>query len=51
LIAAAASLMRGGRYHYTAPVTNGALATPGPAAGIEAGTITAVPTREEQHAS
>jgi MFS family permease len=51
LIAAAASLMRGGRYHYTAPGANGALATPGPAAGIEAGTITAVPTREEQHAS
>jgi MFS family permease len=54
LIAAGASLMRGGRYHYTAPATLGAPgAGPanGPAPSIATSTITQVPIREDQHAS
>jgi hypothetical protein len=54
-IAAAASLMRGGRYHYTAPAPPGIGGDGGKADGLAqgtaAGTITRVPTREDQHAS
>jgi MFS family permease len=55
LIAAAASLMRGGKYHYTAPVTSRTAdaggQTNGLAARAGASTIIRVPTEEEQHAS
>jgi MFS family permease len=52
LIAAAASLMRGGKYHYTAPSAPGA-PDPEMAADDElrARALTKAPTREEQHAS
>jgi MFS family permease len=47
LVAAAASLMRGGKYHHSEQSSrNGVI--PSPAA---AGTITRAPTREEQHAN
>ena len=54
LIAAAASLMRGGKYHYSAP--DGATDAEdrgrvnGLASGVSAGAISQLHTREEQHA-
>ena len=52
LIAAGASLLRGGTYHHDASASAGAAGQAngsGPGAGAD--TITDVPTREEQHAS
>jgi MFS family permease len=55
LIAAGASLMRGGRYHYTAPDTTDRVGDDASANGLAgstgAHTIDHIPTREEQHAS
>jgi MFS family permease len=55
LIAAAASLMRGGKYHYAVPTPARTGADGGPASvtapSPAPGTIIQVPTREEQHAS
>jgi MFS family permease len=55
LIAAGASLMRGGKYHYAVPAGAGAADAGGDAnraaPRTAASTITQVPTREEQHAS
>jgi MFS family permease len=55
LIAAAASLMRGGKYHYAAPTPVRPAADSGRAnglaPGVAASTIIRVPTREEQHAN
>jgi MFS family permease len=51
LIAAGASLLRGGTYHHDASASPGAGGQAnGSASGSEAGTITEVPTREQQHA-
>ena len=54
LIAAAASLMRGGKYHHTAPTLAGAAEDGGRPNGLApstaVSTIARVPTREEQHA-
>jgi MFS family permease len=54
LIAAATSLARGGKYLYTAPgapqAADGRGQANGRASGTPAGTITEVPTKEEQHA-
>jgi MFS family permease len=55
LIAAAASLMRGGTYHHAAPELPSAGERDGPIVPLTpstaAGTITQVPSREEQHAN
>jgi MFS family permease len=53
LIAAAASLMRGGRYHYAAPASTGEDDgwANGLAPNMAASTITRVPNPEEQHVS
>ncbi|MGH2833075.1 MAG: MFS transporter, partial [Solirubrobacteraceae bacterium] len=52
LVAAAASLMRGGTYHYSAPDgPGGGESNGGVSSSAEAITIARVPTREEQHAS
>jgi hypothetical protein len=55
LIAAAASLMRGGTYHHAAPELPSAAKGDGPIAGLTpsaaAGAITQVQSREEQHAN
>jgi MFS family permease len=52
LVAAAASLMRGGKYHHGAPAPAPAAADRGEGNGrLAASAITRSPTREEQHAS
>ena len=54
LIAAAASLMRGGRYHYAEPAPAAAAGADGRPArpAVEAGApVSEIPQREEQHAS
>jgi hypothetical protein len=55
LIAAGASLMRGGKYHYTAPIPARGAVDGGPSGGLArspaASTTITVPTREEQHAN